>query len=291
MQVVSHSSNVYSADSQYPKLLSEISGRPEVIYVKGRLVDMPMVAVVGTRRPTAYWRRITKEVVSDLVRAGIGIVSGLAMGIDAIAHRTAVDLGGYTVAVLGCGIERVYPAINKQLHHDILKAGGSILSELPVDTPPRKQYFPARNRIIAGLSKGVLVTEADWKSGTLHTANFALNYGREVMAVQGDIYKESSAGPHNLIRQGASLVTESSHILSILNIEPQMQKAKVNTNRGSSPENTLILLMQNGVSSSHQLIEQSGLEASVFAQTITLMEISGKVKNLGGGHWGITRRA
>lgn len=290
MQVFSNSSNAYSADSQYPMMLRDVPGRPQELYLKGTLRDdVPLVSVVGTRRPTPYGRRVTEHIVSDLVNAGIGIVSGLAMGIDSIAHKASIELGGYTIAVLGCGIDTIYPAINKQLSKDIIDSKGAIISELPGDTPPRKHYFPARNRIIAGISLGVLVTEADWKSGTLHTANFALEYGRDVMAVPGDIYKESSAGPHNLIRQGAHLVTEASHVLSILNIEAATNTIGAPTASNDS-ERKLIGLMNTGVSSSHQLITDSGLDASVFAQTITMMEISGKVKNLGGGNWGLCRR-
>ena len=290
MQVFSHSSNVYSADLQYPRLLKEAPGHPNRIFLKGRLREVPLVAVVGTRRPTPYGKQVTQEIVTDLVRAGVGIVSGLAMGIDAVAHKTAVEQGGYTVAVLGCGIDKIYPSINRDLHHQILNSGGAIVSELPSDTAPRKHYFPARNRIIAGMSMGVLVTEADWKSGTLHTANFALDYGRDVMAVPGDIYRESSAGPHNLIRQGANLVTEASQILSVLNIEP-LKDSKNSLRPASDNEGILIGLLMKGISSSHQLVEESGMDASTFAQTITLMEISGRVKNLGGGSWGLSRRS
>lgn len=290
MQVFSYYSNAYSAESQYPKLLRELPGRPKELYVKGDLRDeVPLVGVVGTRRPTLYGKRVTEQIVSELVNAGVGIVSGLAMGIDAIAHKTAVELGGYTIAVLGCGIDTIYPVINKRLSQEILESNGALVSELPGHTSPRKHYFPARNRIIAGMSLGVIVTEADWKSGTLHTANFALDYGRDVMAVPGDIYADSSAGPNNLIRQGAHLVTEAAHVLSVLNIDATSQPNK--TPRAiNETESRLIDLMNNGVTSSHQLITDSGIEAALFAQTITLMEISGKVKNLGGGHWGLSRR-
>lgn len=289
MQVYSHYSNAYSADSQYPSLLKEVPNCPKKIYSKGSLREMPLVAVVGTRRPTAYGRRVTEQLVSDLVNAGIGIVSGLALGVDSVAHRTAVEAGGYTIAVLGCGIDRVYPSSNRELAKNILDSGGALISELPTDTEPRKHYFPARNRIIAGMSMGVVVTEADWKSGTLHTANFALEYGREVMAVPGDIYRDSSAGPHNLIRQGAQLITEATHILNALNIEAKITSKSLQPKLNNT-ESVLIDLMKKGITSSNELISLSGLEASVYARTITMLEISGKAKNLGGGNWGLTTR-
>ncbi len=289
MQVFSHYSNAYSADSQYPSLLKEVPHCPKKIYSKGSLREMPLVAVVGTRRPTAYGRRVTEQLVSDLVNAGIGIISGLALGVDSVAHRTAVEAGGYTIAVLGCGIDRVYPSSNRELAKNILDNGGALISELPTDTEPRKHYFPARNRIIAGMSMGVVVTEADWKSGTLHTANFALDYGREVMAVPGDIYRDSSAGPHNLIRQGAQLITEATHILNALNIEAKITSKSLQPKLNNT-ESVLIDLMKKGITSSNELISISGLEASVYARTITMLEISGKAKNLGGGNWGVTTR-
>lgn len=289
MKEIVHSYKLNCADSQYPLSLKSIYDPPKALYCKGNLVDCPLVAVVGTRRPTAYGAQVTESIVSDLAAAGIGIVSGLALGIDSIAHRAALDAGGYTIAVLGNGIDDVYPASNRWLANRILDSGGAIISELPSKTPPLKHHFPARNRIIAGLSFAVLVTEADWKSGTLYTANFALENGRDVMAIPGSILSEASAGPNNLIRQGAQLVTDASHIVDALGIE--YNRASINTPLASNNiEKLIIETLLRGPCNSQQLIESGQLDASSFAHTITLMEISGKVKNLGRGRWGLSRK-
>jgi len=168
-------SKISHLSSRYPALLQEIKPLPKDLYVLGDLPSEPTLAIVGTRRPSQYGRDITYRLASELAEAGLVIVSGLAYGLDAVAHRAALDVGGKTIAVLANGLDQVYPTAHRELAAEILASGGALISEQPIGTPPFKQHFAARNRIISGLSLGVLVTEAAAKSGTLITAEFAAN--------------------------------------------------------------------------------------------------------------------
>ncbi len=204
-------------DDDYPEMLRQIPQAPVILFVKGHLsLQKPRsLAVVGTRRPSHYGRNVTGRLVSDLVDHGFQIVSGLARGIDTIAHQTVVDKHGQTIAVLGCGIDVVYPAENRALFRAI-QDNGAIFSEYMMGTGPDAPNFPRRNRIISGLSAGTLVIEAGERSGALITANYALEQNREVFAVPGNIYQAGSIGPNRLIQEGARLVTGIDDILSEL---------------------------------------------------------------------------
>lgn len=195
-------------DEQFPPLLREIPDPPALLFYKGNLdlLKRPMLGVVGTRRPTAYGKAACRFLTTGLARAGFVIVSGLAQGIDAEAHRAALEQGGGTIAVLGSGIEQIYPRQNRQLYHKIAE-NGLLLSEYAPSEPPRPGLFPERNRLISGLSLGVLIVEAAERSGSLITAECALEQGKEVFAVPGPIFSGVSAGPHNLIKEGAKLVS------------------------------------------------------------------------------------
>jgi DNA processing protein len=201
----------------YPDALRSLPQPPPVLHVRGRLELLrgPGIAVVGTRAYSIYGRDATVSIVVGLVRAGYVIVSGLARGIDGIAHRTALDVGGETVAVLGTGIDVPYPPEHVELFHSIAERG-CLVSEFPPGTSPRKWHFPQRNRIIAGLARGVLVIEAPVKSGALITAHYALDEGKEVFAVPGPIHNPTSYGPNRLIQDGAALVTSAADILRVL---------------------------------------------------------------------------
>lgn len=201
----------------YPDALHALLQPPAVLHVRGRLelLTHPGIAVVGTRAYSTYGRDATVSIVVGLVRAGYVIVSGLARGIDGIAHRTALDVGGDTVAVLGTGIDVPYPPEHRELFQAIAERG-CLVSEFPPGTPPRKWHFPQRNRIIAGLSRGVLVVEAPERSGALITAHYALDEGKEVFAVPGPIHNPTSQGPNRLIQDGAALVTSAADILRVL---------------------------------------------------------------------------
>ncbi len=205
----------------YPELLKQIYDPPKQLYILGDLTDQLSLinnplAVVGTRKASTYGKKTTNYFVRTLAKAGLTIISGLALGIDSIAHQSTLEVKGRTVAVLGSGLNVIYPPTNKNLAQEIIKSNGVIISEYPPNTRPSKQNFPTRNRIIAGLSLGVLVIEAPEKSGALITARAAIEQGREVFVVPGSIYNENSAGCHFLIKAGAKPVTKPEDILETL---------------------------------------------------------------------------
>lgn len=208
-------------DSRYPKLLGQISDAPFLLYVKGKKTDHPInltrtIAVVGTRNITRYGTEVTQKLVTELVSYGFTIVSGLAYGVDAVAHQAALDAGGKTIAVLGCGIDIIAPPSNARLYADIAGGGGAIISEMPLGLRPNKGLFPARNRIISGLSLGVVVTEGATKSGSLITARYAAEQGREVFAVPGPVTSMYSGAASYLLKNGAKLVESASDIIEEL---------------------------------------------------------------------------
>ena len=271
-------------DKYFPRLVRDISSPPKGLYVAGKIPDLPMVAMVGTRSPSDYGKRVTYQMASNLAKAGFCLVSGMAMGIDTIVHRAALDARGATVAVLGSGVDCPYPRCNQGIYENIIKNNGAVISEYENGTTPFKSHFPARNRIIAGLSLAVIVTEADAKSGSLITANFALQQNRTVMAVPGNITSLKSAGPNNLIKNGASAVTDYSDVLAILGLEsPNMVKHKPKAD--SREEAKIIELLSEQALSTEQLISKTGLDAINIASVISLMEITGKIRNLGAGLW------
>jgi DNA processing protein len=203
-------------DAEYPSMLAALPDAPVVLYVKGSLADGTVrLALVGSRRATAYGRQVARDLAGDLARLGVEIVSGGARGIDTCAHRGALEAGGRTVAVLGCGFAHTYPPENERLF-EAITASGAILSEFPIDTAPVPENFPRRNRLISALSAGTIVVEATDKSGSLITAGHALEQGREVMAVPGPVTSEQSRGCHRLIQQGAKLVQTVDDVLSEL---------------------------------------------------------------------------
>ncbi len=204
----------------YPGLLKEIYDPPQTLYVNGplKVKEKYPLAVVGTRKVSLYGQKITRSLVKALAKAGFTIISGLALGVDGIAHQAALDVGGKTIAVLGSGLDIIYPSSHQQLAKNIIKSNGVIVSEYEPKTRPSKWTFPARNRIVAGMSLGTLVIEAPKKSGALITARFALEQGREVFAVPGSVYNENSAGCNLLIKMGAKPVTKPEDILEAFNL-------------------------------------------------------------------------
>lgn len=270
--------------NEYPPSLREISSAPKQLYAIGAEItsDRPRIAIVGSRKATAYGRDVTKLLAGELAAAGIVIVSGLALGIDAIAHTAALETGGQTIAVQACGLDRIYPATNRQLGERIIKQNGTIVSEYPIGTPPLVQHFPARNRIIAGLSQGVLVTEAAKESGSLITAAFALEQNREVFAVPGPINGPMSAGTNELIKRGAQVVTSAKDVLDALGIAAESGvKAK-----GANEQEELILnLLDQGIQDMEELAIESALSINKLGQTLTMMELSGLIRPLGAGKW------
>ncbi len=265
-------------DKNYPEKLKEIYNPPFVLYVKGELPDNDLtIAVVGARKCTDYGRRATSDITAGLAKAGVVVVSGLALGLDTEAHKATVREEGITVAVLANGLDMIYPASNNALAIEILK-NGAIISEQPIGMPALKQNFPARNRIISGLADGVVITEAGEHSGTLHTANFALEQNRNVYAVPGPIYNEMAVGPNNLIKNGAKPVSSAQDILDDFGIESETQN--------NVPENENERLIFEVLKSEPKHIDliskEINKESAETSQILTLMEIKGKVSSLGG---------
>lgn len=280
MQISNYSYN----SANFPDMLREIPKPPASINTIGNLPNGVYVAVVGTRKPSAYGRQVTYQLASGLANAGAVIVSGLALGVDGIAHEAALEAGGKTVAVVAHGLDQIYPASHRGLAKRILATGGAIVSEYDLGTPPMPYNFVERNRLIAGLSSGVIVTEAAVKSGSLITARDAIAAGRTLMAVPGPITSVLSAGPNNLIRQGAVPITDTSDAVVALGFHAQATTTEPVRN---AREATIVELIQAGKASSDELIAESGFSAAEFAGLITLMEITGKVRNLGAGMWAV----
>ena len=269
----------------YPEHLRHIYGPPIVLYVRGRLEtrDEWAIAVVGTRRATAYGREVTQRIVSALARSGVTIVSGLARGIDSHAHQAALEAGGRTVAVLGSGLDIIYPADNAQLARRVVE-NGALVSEFPLGTKPDAQNFPVRNRIISGLSLGTLVVEAGEGSGALLTAGFALDQGRDVFAVPGSVFSRASTGTNRLIQQsGAKLTTSADDVLQELNLRMVPQQMEM---RQLLPENeteaTLLNLLKGDPAHIDELVRSTALPAAEIGATLTVMELKGMVRHLGG---------
>lgn len=276
-------------DPDFPDSLRNIPDPPKQIYVLGDLKTMSArkkLAIVGSRKITPYGKFVTSSLGQGVARKDIVIVSGLALGVDAVAHQAALDSGGLTIAVLASGLDTITPMTNHHLAQNILKSGGAIISEYPPGTPPIPSNFIARNRIVSGVSDGVLITEAAAKSGTMHTANFALEQGKTVMAVPGNINSPLSEGTNNLIKSGAIPVTIMSDILLGLGLA---ESAPDQTELfGSNPEEVLILkLLSQGTTDASELLKLSNLNAKSFNQTISMLEITGRIYSLGAGHWAL----
>ncbi len=275
-----------------PDVLLQIPDPPKQLFALGfadnltECLQTLMVAIVGSRKVTAYGRTVTERLAAALARAGVTIVSGLAIGVDAIAHRAALESGGRTLAILGGGLDNIYPAANQQLAQRILQQGGAILSEYSDDMPALPHQFVARNRLISGLCRAVIITEAAAKSGSLHTAAFALEQGKEVLAVPGSILSPSSEGTNQLIKTGATPVTNIQDILDALGIQRKIRIAKP---RGANANEQLVLdLLLKGDQDGAALLAKSGLETPLFNQTLTMLEITGKIRSLGGNQWTIS---
>lgn len=275
----------------YPRLLREIPDPPPVLYIKGTLTeeDAWAIAVVGTRRATAYGREVTRRLVTTLARSGITIVSGLARGIDAEAHRAALDAGGRTIAVLGCGIDHVYPPEHRRLAAEIV-AHGALVSDYPIGTPPEGVNFPPRNRIISGLSLGVLITEAGRGSGALITADFAAEQGRDVFAVPGSILMRGSAGTNALIQNGAKVVLDAADILEELNLTMVSEQVEARQVLPAD-ETEAVLLAHLSEEPLHvdDLQRQVGLPIAQVTSTLALMELKGMVRQAGGMKYVVAR--
>lgn len=276
-------------DENYPKLLKEIYDPPVVLYFKGQVKNWntPSIAVVGTRKITGYGKVVTEQFTRELSLCGLTIVSGLARGVDAKAHWTAVGESSQTWAILGGGLNRIYPAENRNLADKITQGYGAIISEFPPDYQSLPGNFPARNRIISGLSLAVLVTEAAEDSGSLITAREALEQGREVFAVPGPITSETSKGTLLLIKQGARLVTEPEEILQELGLDKvQSAKLKAQSLKDlSSSENRILECLKSESRHLDEICRELKVSTSEISASLIKLEIRGLVKSLGAGNY------
>ena len=278
-------------DAEFPARLKETYDYPPVIYVRGSLLpqDEWCLAIVGTRKATVYGRQVTGEITADLARSKITIVSGLARGIDTVAHNAALETGGRTVAIFACGLDIIYPAENTTLARRILE-NGALVSEYPLGIKPRADNFPRRNRIMSGMSLGTLVIEAGETSGALITARMALEQNREVFAVPGSILSPTSYGTNHLIQEGAKLVTDYTDILEELNLMTVARQIEMKELIPPTDTESL-LLKQIGTEPTHidEICRACGLPASTVSSTLAMMELKGMIKQLGAMHYALAR--
>lgn len=277
-------------EKMYPPLLKEIYDPPPLLFVKGdpSCLQQPCISIVGTRRPTYYGKCVVTKIVEPLAKQAITIVSGLAYGIDTLVHQTTCQAQGKTVAILGSSIDEknFYPQKNLSLAKTIIETGGAILSEFPPETPPKKHFFPFRNRLIAGISFATLVIEAAKKSGSLITAKAALESNREVFAVPGPITSAFSVGPNNLIKMGARVLTEAEDILSLMELPSSsiQQKAKIYI-----PQNPIEDLLWNILTNEplhiDELLSLTQKDLPSITNQLTLMEMNGLIRHLGGMYY------
>lgn len=277
-------------DRDYPANLRQVSDAPPVLYFRGSLLpeDDLAIAVVGARYATMYGRQITTTITSELVRHGLTIVSGLARGIDSVSHKAAVDAGGRTIAVLGSGVDIIYPPENKSLAEQIIK-NGALVSEFPLGYPSVPSNFPARNRIISGLSLGVLVTEAAVDSGSLITAGCAAEQAKEVFAVPGPVTSKMSEGTNNLIKEGVHPTTTVEDILQVLDIDQkqQVREVKKKEKPKDKTEALILSLLDEGAKHIDKIAQESKMPIEQVSSALSILELKGYIKNFGSGIWGI----
>lgn len=250
------------------------------------LLERPRVAIVGSRKVSSYGKAVTTQLARELAELGVVVVSGLAIGIDGLAHGAAVEAGGQSIAVLPAGCDRIYPAGHANLAERIIEHGGALVSEYSSGSIPYKQNFIARNRIVAGLSDAVLITEAAEKSGSLHTARFALEQGVDVLCVPGNITSATSRGTNTLIKAGAAPATDVDDVLHVLGLE---RRATItNKVRGSNAHEQLVLdVLQEGITDGAELLSHSKLDIAQYNQVMTMLEIRGKIRPLGNNQWAV----
>ena len=273
-------------NSPYLQILSSLAKCPKKLYFIGSLphTRIPSVAIVGTRKPTGYGKEVTRTLAFDLAKRGVVIVSGLALGVDGLAHRAALEANGTTLAVLGSGLAEIYPATHQSLADDIVKTGGAILSEYEPSASARPYTFLERNRIVSGLSDALIITEAAARSGTLNTAMHALEQGKEVFVVPGNITSPMSAGCNTLIKQGATPISSAEEVLEI--IAPDLITSQGILPLGNTElETAVIQLIASGVRDGDEIQQQSGASATDLSMTLTMLEIAGSIRNLGANQW------
>lgn len=271
----------------YTEDLQHIPTPPKELFVRGDLPKkrIKSVAIVGTRKPTAYGKEIAHNIASACAKSGIIVISGMALGIDSVAHKAAIESGGVTIAVLANGVDTFYPKSHTSLGYKIIETGGAVLSEYPNGTPAQPWQFLARNRIVSGLADAIVIVEAAEKSGTLSTANHALDQGKEVYAVPGNITSPLSSGCNNLIKNGAVPLLSPEELINYL--LPNREQNQISLFKGENNEENLILdSLKNSPLNTEQLVKKSNIPIDTLNQTLTMLEIKGFIKNID-GNWSI----
>ena len=274
----------------FTQILAHIANPPKSLCYMGKLpkANAPVVSIVGSRKPSAYGKEVTERLATELASAGCIIVSGLALGVDGIAQKAALEAGGTVVAVVPNELPDISPRTNYKLAMDIIKKGGAVISEwMKGDNKIVNRWsFLERNRLVSGLADGIIITEATERSGTLNTASHALNQGRDLFVVPGNITSPLSAGCNNLLKQGAYLVTDANDILNIIAPEKLQKSSSPEMPLSSTPEEAIIIkLISSGIRDGDELQQNSGLSASDFATALTMLEINGVIKPLGANNW------
>ena len=279
--------NTLSPDeSDYLKVLITIAKSPKKLHYVGHLPGsrMPSVAVVGTRRPSAYGKEVTHRLSFDLAKRGVVIVSGLALGVDAIAHQATLEAGGHTIAVLGNPLPEISPRTNRAIAESIIATGGAIISEYPPGSRVYPSNFLERNRIVAGLSDAILITEATARSGTLNTAARALEQGKEVFVVPGNITSPLSVGCNSLLKQGARVATSYEDILAV--IAPENLEPNTLLPLGQNAlETTIITHISQGIRDGEEIRALSDIDSATFNTALTMLELAGTIRALGANQW------
>lgn len=278
---------ISTGESKYLQITHHIANAPKRLYYIGSLPSerIPSVAIVGSRTPTPYGKEVTYKLAYDLAQAGVVIVSGLAFGVDAVAHQAALDAGGKTIAVLASGLMEITPRSHVGLAKQIAELGGAVISEYNPPLQARKYQFLERNRLISGIADMVIVTEAASRSGSLSTAHHALTQNKEVGAVPGPVTGALSAGTNALIKQGAHLITSAADVLAIIAPE-KLQQQKLIFGQ-TKAETIIITLIQQGLRDGDEILKQSKLAVAEFFESLTMLELAGTVRPLGGNQWSL----
>lgn len=277
-------------DKDYPANLADLKNAPLVLYVCGKLLskDINAVSVVGARKMTTYGRSVAHKFSTEIANCGVTIVSGLAMGVDAVAHKAALDVSGRTIAVLGCGLDNIYPANNFGLAKEIVKKGSAIISEYPLGYPALPANFANRNRIISGLSKAVVVVEGKAKSGTILTAKHAADQGREVFAIPGEITSPMSEAPYFLIRNGAKMAISPKDVLDELNLQLVVDRQEVEKIMPSDNlEKSIYKALETEKMSTDEVARKLKKRVSEISSKLVMMELKGVIESFGDGVYGI----
>lgn len=278
--------SISSTEPGFPQRLCNIPGKPAKLFIRGEMPDdtHKFVAIVGTRKPTSYGSEITRQLARKLAERGVVIVSGLALGVDGLAHQGALDGHGRTVAVFAHGLDQITPRTNIHIAERMLESGGALISEFEPGTPLMKYRLLARNRVVSGLSDALIITEASNRSGTFNTVSHALEQGRDVYAVPGPITSPMSRGCNQLIAQGATPITDIDEFVD--QFAPVTKETQL-TLAYSEAEQIIINLINQGSRDGDELQTKSQLEAGLFAQTLTMLELRGAIRALGANQWSL----